>query len=594
MHFNRGNAFYNLGRYEEALACYDQSYEHSLAVSSTTPDPENNDLVVNILKHKGFALYQRMRYEESIACINYALELDELDGVLWLSKGNNLYCLKQFEEALKCYDQAEKLISDQVDLFKVKGDTYKRLKRLKDAEMFYSKAIQMDTGDVFLWMNYGEVLMRLDKFVESLDCIEKALKIDTEFNTRALLLKGNALILLSKYDEASIAFERILEISSKDVYGLCFRGLVYDYKGQIDKALGVYKKAKEINLTKVESWVRKEVKTLESHKKKCSLLKDIPVERVLTNPMVKRNSNTNVRLPRTKSQMEEEESEMEPEKTRTAKCSIVVRNLPSRNTKSEEGTGLESRMKIEAPDVGGTGSPLFIFPKDYPLPDIDIHEAAALVMEENWGPEMQKLFEYNIQEHFTKTQRVIRAVQKYDLTDNEAMAIIYYTVYARKDQHNLYLILNTQLAKRSIPDPWRPYLFYLIEGLKKLPSYQGTTYRGLTGRLTQLSEQYKQGNPVVWVAFTSTCKNRDIMLDFAKGHNGTWMRLHINEGKDISEFSLKSNEGEVLLLPNSYFVVKSILDDATKELAGIPEGVDAILLDQTETPAIMKSMVDFC
>jgi len=251
-------------------------------------------------------------------------------------------------------------------------------------------------------------------------------------------------------------------------------------------------------------------------------------------------------------------------------------------------------MSIEPYHVSGSGSPLFIFPISYSYPNVDIHKAAAFIMENKWSSQMQQLFEFNVQEHLSKTQKVHDAMILYKLTEDEAGAIVYYTSYAKKDDHNLYRVLNTQLAKRDVPASWRPYLYYLIEGLKKIKAYNGIAYRGVPEQLTQLSEQYRTGNTVVWVAFTSTCKKRDTMLQFSDDAKGTWMRIKITDGRDISAFSLKPNEGEVLLLPNAYFLVTKIIDQETKDLVGLPNSVDGIFLEQQETPQILKSMIDFC
>ena len=46
------------------------------------------------------------RYEEAIGCYDHALAMDGRCAVAWNDKGNSLHCLSRFEEAVGCYDQA--------------------------------------------------------------------------------------------------------------------------------------------------------------------------------------------------------------------------------------------------------------------------------------------------------------------------------------------------------------------------------------------------------------------------------------------------------------------------------------------------------
>jgi len=157
-----------------------------------------------------------------------------------------------------------------------------------------------------------------------------------------------------------------------------------------------------------------------------------------------------------------------------------------------------TRMIIEESNqnVGGFGRPLLIFPSDYVQPAISIHEAAVQGMRDNWDNRLKYIFCSTVSQQLSQTQAVIDISTSSHLTEDEAGAIIYYTADARsfggKINQSLYLVLNYQLALRDIDDLWKPFLFYLIKALQKLPDYQGTVYRGLDKPLTQLSPQYKK------------------------------------------------------------------------------------------------------
>jgi len=126
---------------------------------------------------------------------------------------------------------------------------------------------------------------------------------------------------------------------------------------------------------------------------------------------------------------------------------------------------------------------------------------------------------------------------------------------------------------------------FLLQALQKLPNMQIQVYRGLSSPLTKLSSQYKAGNKVVWVAFTSTTKNKETMKQFSENNvsGGTWMIIDIIEGKDISTFSLFSEE-EVLLMPNACFTVQDVVSEQIKRLTDIPSNLDVMHLIQKPTP----------
>jgi len=155
--------------------------------------------------------------------------------------------------------------------------------------------------------------------------------------------------------------------------------------------------------------------------------------------------------------------------------------------------------------------------------------------------------------------------------------------------------LNRVLATRNFNEleNWKPFLYFLLMGLYKIPDYRGEVFRALDKPVLQISKQYKPGNNVVWVAFTSTSRNRSVIDSFSTKSSGTFMLLDISEGKDISEISVVREE-EVLLLPNAYFVVKDVLSDHLKKLLKLPECVDALYLVQSPTPLHLRMNEGVC
>jgi len=221
--------------------------------------------------------------------------------------------------------------------------------------------------------------------------------------------------------------------------------------------------------------------------------------------------------------------------------------------------------------------PLNIFPPDFVQPNISIHESVSIAMKSLWVPPSTLSTQLHeiIDAHVSDTQSVVDARDQFNLTYGETCAIVYYTADARKFGGTLeqcvFRAVNLILVSRQIGDDWRPFLWFLIRGLEKLPDVQKQVFRGIDQPLTKLSKQYKPNNKVVWVAFTSASQNKEMMNQFSQSvkNQGTWMALNVTRGKDISEISLFKNETEVLLLPNTTFLVKDVLSDDMKAVVNV-------------------------
>ena len=92
---NKGVALEKLGRYEEAIRCFDKALEII-----------NSEKDESVWFGKGFAFYNLGRYEEAIRCYDKALKIDPEDEVGWYIKGVALAELGRYEEAIRCFDKA--------------------------------------------------------------------------------------------------------------------------------------------------------------------------------------------------------------------------------------------------------------------------------------------------------------------------------------------------------------------------------------------------------------------------------------------------------------------------------------------------------
>ena len=154
------------------------------------------------------------------------------------------------------------------------------------------------------------------------------------------------------------------------------------------------------------------------------------------------------------------------------------------------------------------------------------------------------------------------------LSQNESAAIYLYTMHWEPSEKCLYYVLNTALRKQNREDirPWLPFLKLLLSALQKLPSYDGTLWRGVT---LDLSGDYEMGELAVWQSFSSCTQSIAILKSnvFLGGCGPrTLFNIECQNGKAIRLHSHFSSEDEVLLLPGTQFEVKSKLKVAKADL----------------------------
>ena len=94
--FKEGNALSDLGKFQEAIECYDKAIEIN---------PDDAEAYYN----KGNTLYNLGEYQQAIECYDKAIEINP-DGVeAYNNKGNTLYKLGEYQQAIECYNKAIKL-----------------------------------------------------------------------------------------------------------------------------------------------------------------------------------------------------------------------------------------------------------------------------------------------------------------------------------------------------------------------------------------------------------------------------------------------------------------------------------------------------
>jgi tetratricopeptide (TPR) repeat protein len=263
----RGNSFYDLKMYEEAISWYDKAlvvdpndidasyykgtaydelhrYEDALTWFEKTLkiDPRH----VNATIYKAVALEELGKKEEAVNWYDKALEIDPKNLIALYNKGVPLYDLGRYEEVIIWSDKVLKIDPKKINALYNKALALAALDRHEEAILWFDKALEVDSKFVIALNGKGVSFDILGKHEEAITWFDMALKIDPEF-IHALNNKGLALNGLEKHDEAIAFYDKALEIDPKDVRALTNKGAVLSKLGKHEEAITWFDKALDID-----------------------------------------------------------------------------------------------------------------------------------------------------------------------------------------------------------------------------------------------------------------------------------------------------------------------------------------------------------
>ena len=194
----KGENLDSLGRYEEALQCYDKALKS---------DKRN----AYAWSNKSISLKKLGRNEEALQCCDEALKIEPQMIEALINKGSSLINLGRYQEALHCSDKALEINSDCEPAWVNKGSSLSGLGRPEEALHCCDQALKIDPNSISAWHNKSLYLTMLDRYEESLQCCNRALGI-APLNKEAWNVKGYILDRLGRREEALPCYDKALEI----------------------------------------------------------------------------------------------------------------------------------------------------------------------------------------------------------------------------------------------------------------------------------------------------------------------------------------------------------------------------------------------
>ena len=214
---------------------YSQRREYGKAI-------EVYDLITDIMPEqppawnkKGYAYYQLGRTEEAIKCFDKALQYNPNSAYSMFYKSLVYMGLEDYENAQDMIVQALNILPDNSEFLNNYCVILIRLGRNEEAIDIANKALIIEPDSVETYTNKAFALENLNRFEEAIECYDKALKINPNF-FEAWHNKAYSFENLNMLDEAIECYEKALELSPNNSQILSNIAMLYVKKGDFDKA----------------------------------------------------------------------------------------------------------------------------------------------------------------------------------------------------------------------------------------------------------------------------------------------------------------------------------------------------------------------
>ncbi|MGE0173996.1 MAG: ADP-ribosyltransferase [Oligoflexales bacterium] len=144
------------------------------------------------------------------------------------------------------------------------------------------------------------------------------------------------------------------------------------------------------------------------------------------------------------------------------------------------------------------------------------------------------------------------------LTEEESLSVRAYTQYE-------YIPINNQLRTKNISPLHRPVINLAASGLRKLPKFVGTVYRGTELKpeiLAKYKTAFEKKVPLQELGFLSTTSSESYLNDSSFGMHNARFIIESTSGTPVDRLSHLPVEKEVLFTPGNWFQIVDIKNDA--------------------------------
>ena len=243
--YKKARVFFQMGRYEEALAAYGEADESWKKMADLLLEKGKEDSgkeflekVLEVRSCCGMTLFKLGRYKEALGIVDAILEVKTDSPTEWSNRGFVLSALGRNEEALEAFEKALSLDPASPKILTSKGIVYFRMGLPEKAVETFDEALaaepkqasdwvcklprfsffsrnkapimRPDNAETWYWK--GNVFLELGEKEKALEAYKMALESDPD-HLNSLLSGGDLLYEFAEYEEAIKCYARTLKLS---------------------------------------------------------------------------------------------------------------------------------------------------------------------------------------------------------------------------------------------------------------------------------------------------------------------------------------------------------------------------------------------
>lgn len=231
--YNRGQTYYSLRRYEEAVIAFTRVIEIS---------PE----MAEAYTRRGLTFAVLRKYSESISDHTRAMNLDPNNDLTISFRGASLEMMGKWEDALRDYLHAISINPDAHHVYEKLGTLYYKMGRYTDALETFDQAYRTSPTCAHTLISRAQVKREMGLFEGALTDLDQAIHL-LPYDSSTYVELGETYRLMHKHGEAIENFEKALQISSNDAAALAHRGATYRDLGEIEHAFTDFDHAIELD-----------------------------------------------------------------------------------------------------------------------------------------------------------------------------------------------------------------------------------------------------------------------------------------------------------------------------------------------------------
>jgi len=233
-YYNRGDTFFDLGKFEEAIQNYDKAIELDSNVNSI------------YYYNRGNAYFSLGKFENAIQDYNKAIDLNPNDDLSYNNRGNAYFSLGKFEDAIQDYNKAIDLNPNDASYYNNRGTTFANLEKYEDAIQDYNKTIDLNPNDNSAYFNRGTAFSYLNEYEKAIQDYNKAIDLNPNDDS-AYFNRGIAFTNLSNYEKAIQDYNKAIELEPNNASYYNNRGSLYINQGNYDEAIQDFSKSIDLN-----------------------------------------------------------------------------------------------------------------------------------------------------------------------------------------------------------------------------------------------------------------------------------------------------------------------------------------------------------